>query len=975
MCLAGDTLKVGQKIIDNENETNLVSAGKIFELGFFSAGEQRYLGIWYHIPEGSEQSQKQTVVWVANRDHPVAVDSTGVFQIAEDGNLVVVDTSSNNITYWSSNSTVKDSSNSSSQNRTLKLMDSGNLVLLDDRNLKLWQSFENPSDTFLLGMKMDTNLKLTSWKSADDPGSGNFTFKMEDNRFIILNRSEIYWESEEYGMLNLRAKFDPLDDISSEVYNLLVNLKTQTSVLNNTRLFLDSTGVIQWVNNLLEGDSSVTWKQPRSKCLRYNVCGNFSSCNDDDYDSCKCLPGFYNGDSSLQDKLRCARIKSPSCTGNDTVFLNLTMIKTGRPDKKFNVETEENCTSICLGRCPQCQAYSYAPPSTDRQRSDIASNCWIWTHDLTTLKEDYTYPRDDGRRLFVLVDKSDIEATPRTCEPCGTNTVPYPLSTGSNCGDLKYFNFRCNTSTGQLNFTTNNKVSYKVIRVKPISRAFTIHNEDNSFIQNCGDGSNRTGNLKVSSPYHIDNSCSDQVEVSWEPPSEEPVCDNSDDCHGWRNSTCSKGRCLCNANYHWSGEFLNCIKKPASSPNATKGNSKSTLSLILGLTLPGMAILACIITFPYVCRRRIARMFKKENESIQRNIRGGYYDSERHVKDLIDKEGLEENDNEGIEVPYFDFETIVMATNDFSDANKLGRGGYGPVYKGKLQGGQEIAVKRLSSVSSQGLQEFKNEVVLIAKLQHRNLVKLRGYCVKGEEKILLYEYMPNKSLDLLIFDPTKSIILDWQMRLDIILGIARGMLYLHQDSRLRVIHRDLKTSNILLDEDMQPKISDFGLARIFGGKETEANTERVVGTYGYMSPEYALDGQFSTKSDVFSFGVVLLEIISGKKNTGFYQTKEISSLLGYAWTLWREEKLHDLLDQSLCDTYNANQFIRCSQIGLLCVQDEPGDRPNMSNIVTMLDNETTALPTPNQPTFFMRKNLSNTGSSSLQLESGIQEGR
>jgi hypothetical protein len=288
-------------------------------------------------------------------------------------------------------------------------MDSGNLVLLDDRNLKLWQSFENPSDTFLLGMKMDTNLKLTSWKSADDPGSGNFTFKMEDNRFIILNRSEIYWESEEYGMLNLRAKFDQLDDISSEVYNLLVNLKTQTPVLNNTRLFLDSTGVIQWVNNLLEGDSSVTWKQPRSKCLRYNVCGNFSSCNDDDYDSCKCLPGFYDdysgdGDSSLQDKLRCARIKSPSCTGNDTVFLNLTMIKTGRPDQKFNVETEENCTSICLGRCPQCQAYSYAPPSTDR----LASNCWIWTHDLTTLKEDYTYPRDDGRRLFVLVDKSDI---------------------------------------------------------------------------------------------------------------------------------------------------------------------------------------------------------------------------------------------------------------------------------------------------------------------------------------------------------------------------------------------------------------------------------------------------------------------------------------------------------------------------------------------------------------------------------------
>lgn len=170
---------------------------------------------------------------------------------------------------------------------------------------------------------------------------------------------------------------------------------------------------------------------------------------------------------------------------------------------------------------------------------------------------------------------------------------------------------------------------------------------------------------------------------------------------------------------------------------------------------------------------------------------------------------------------------------------------------------------------------------------------------------------------------------------------------------------------------------------------------------GYMSPEYALDGQFSTKSDVFSFGVVLLEIISGKKNTGFYRTKEISSLLGYvcstlyiyflssvlnfykdsyvfiyqAWTLWREEKLQDLMDSSLCDTYDAYQFIRCSQIGLLCVQDEPDDRPHMSNVVTMLDNETTILSIPKQPTFFTRKTLSNTASSSVQLESSIQEGR
>ncbi|CAJ2654954.1 unnamed protein product [Trifolium pratense] len=964
LCLAGDTLKAGQKIIANEYDAILISSGKTFELGFFTTsitgGSLRYLGIWYHIQDRSEQSQKQTVVWVANRDNPIAFNSTGVFQIAEDGNLVVVDTSGNNITYWSTNF----SSNSSPRNRTLKLMDSGNLVLLDDRNLKLWQSFENPSDTFLPGMKMDRHLKLTSWKSADDPGNGNFSFKMERsgyNRYIILNRKQIYWESSE-------RNNNQFDDINLEVYKLLTNLSTP--ILNNTRLFLDSTGVIQWLD--LEGDLSGSWKQPKTNCLKYNFCGEFASCNDDDDKKCKCLPGFDHagkGDSSLQSKVGCIRRTSASCTRNDTrAFLKLTMIKTGKPDLMVAVDREENCTSKCLETCPPCQAYSYVPPLT--QRTLNPSTCWIWKQNLTTVKENYT-DGDDHRRLFVLVDKSDIEQTPRTCEPCGTNIIPYPLSTGSNCGDLKYFNFSCNNLTSQLSFTTTNNNSYRVTRVLPGSRTFTIYNEGNSLYQYCDEGLNRTGNLKVSSPYSMtsNNLCSDHVEVNWEPPSEEPICDNLGDCHGWKHSTCSKtNRCLCNANYEWNGEHLSCIES-------------NSFYLILGLTLTGVVALACIIIFGYACRRRIAHMFKQDKENIQRNVRGQFYDSERHVKNLIDMEGLEENDNDGIEVPYFDFESILIATDNFSDANKLGKGGFGPVYKGKL-GGQEIAVKRLSSVSSQGLQEFKNEVVLIAKLQHRNLVKLRGYCIKGQEKILIYEYLPNKSLDLLIFDPTKCVILDWQMRFDIILGIARGLLYLHQDSRLRVIHRDLKTSNILLDEEMQPKISDFGLARIVGGKEVEASTERIVGTYGYMSPEYALDGYFSTKSDVFSFGVVLLEIISGKRNTGFFRSKEISSLLGYAWRLWREDKLQRMdppkkmiISFLLLFSETVNQFIRCAQIGLLCVQDEPDDRPHMSNVVTMLDNETTALVTPKQPTFFSRKDLSSTASSSIQIESSIQEGR
>ncbi|MED6221081.1 hypothetical protein PIB30_051038 [Stylosanthes scabra] len=182
------------------------------------------------------------------------------------------------------------------------------------------------------------------------------------------------------------------------------------------------------------------------------------------------------------------------------------------------------------------------------------------------------------------------------------------------------------------------------------------------------------------------------------------------------------------------------------------------------------------------------------------------------------------------DLPTFDFSVLVKATGNFSCSNKIGEGGFGSVYKGTLTNGEELAVKRLSKKSKQGLEEFKNEVVLIAKLQHRNLVKLLGCCIQGEEKILVYEYMPNKSLDYFVFDEVRKRTLDWIKRFNIMDGIARGLLYLHQESRLRIIHRDLKTSNILLDANLNPKISDFGLARTFLGDQLDANTNRVAGT-------------------------------------------------------------------------------------------------------------------------------------------------
>uniref|UniRef100_A0A0D9V6J2 non-specific serine/threonine protein kinase n=1 Tax=Leersia perrieri TaxID=77586 RepID=A0A0D9V6J2_9ORYZ len=212
---------------------------------------------------------------------------------------------------------------------------------------------------------------------------------------------------------------------------------------------------------------------------------------------------------------------------------------------------------------------------------------------------------------------------------------------------------------------------------------------------------------------------------------------------------------------------------------------------------------------------------------------------------------LLESELTGTHFTSFCFSEIADATCNFLPENKLGEGGFGPVYKGNLPEGQEIAVKRLAAHSGQGILEFKNEIMLIAKLQHRNLVRLLGCCIQGEEKILIYEYMPNKSLDFFLFEQSRREMLDWATRINIIEGIAQGLLYLHKHSRFRIIHRDLKASNILLDIDMNPKISDFGLARIFGSKETEANTKRVVGTYGYMAPEYAMEGIFSVKSSCF----------------------------------------------------------------------------------------------------------------------------
>ncbi|KAF8029970.1 hypothetical protein BT93_E2403 [Corymbia citriodora subsp. variegata] len=361
---------------------------------------------------------------------------------------------------------------------------------------------------------------------------------------------------------------------------------------------------------------------------------------------------------------------------------------------------------------------------------------------------------------------------------------------------------------------------------------------------------------------------------------------------------------------------------PPTTNTSTKGKDTNSGRIALIITIPAVGLALLIAGILCICLR--SRKKKKIFED-----------------EIGNAESLQ-----------YDLNTIRVATNDFSEANKLGQGGFGTVYKGTLANGQVVAVKRLSADLGQGDQEFKNEVLLVARLQHRNLVRLLGFCLEGRERLLIYEFIPNSSLDHFIFDPVRRRQLDWERRQKIIGGIARGLLYLHEDSRLRIIHRDLKASNILLDAEMNPKISDFGTARLFVVDQTQDATSRVVGTYGYMAPEYAMHGLFSVKSDVFSFGVLLLEIISSQKSSRFRNGDITEDLLGYAWRSWREGTPSNLIDPGLANG-SRTELLRCIHVGLLCVQEVEADRPNMGAVVLMLSSHSTTLPLPSRPAFIL----------------------
>ncbi|KAI9079177.1 hypothetical protein K1719_038903 [Acacia pycnantha] len=413
-------------------------------------------------------------------------------------------------------------------------------------------------------------------------------------------------------------------------------------------------------------------------------------------------------------------------------------------------------------------------------------------------------------------------------------------------------------------------------------------------------------------------------------------------CNAYANSDIRDGGSGC---VMWFGDLIDIRQVPfddqhlyirVASPETVNGNKTK----VIAVTVTTVLAVVMLLTVFYIYMRRRNSIANKEEGS----------DGNMELKTLI-AVNYEEGHEGIMEQRIYDLEVIANATNNFSSDNKLGEGGFGSVYKGILADGQEIAVKRLSQSSHQGLREFMNEVQLCAKLQHRNLVKVLGCCIQGDERMLIYEYMPNKSLDSFVFG-SESKLLDWSKRLHIIQGIARGLMYLHQDSRLKIVHRDLKASNILLDGKLNPKISDFGLARIFGGDKIEDNTRQIVGTYGYMAPEYAIYGLFSVKSDVFSFGVLLLEIVSGMKKRGAFLSSQSINLIGHAWRLWNDGVPLKLADEHLESSYVESEVLRCIHIGLLCLQHNADDRPDMTSVVIMLSSEG-VLPKPKEPGFFL----------------------
>ncbi|KAF9661839.1 hypothetical protein SADUNF_Sadunf19G0110500 [Salix dunnii] len=647
-----DTITYPRGSIGFDRQETLVSAGERFELGFFtpeeSIGLNSYLGIWYY------RSNPRIVVWVANRNSPLPDDAAG-FAIKDDGNLQILH---QNDSYWSTE--LEPTSNSAF--REAKLLDSGNLIFGDTNNTLLptilWQSFAHPTDTFLSGMTMSENLKLISWESKADPKEGNFSFQLDEGgtRFVIFNDYTVHWVNGESG------DFFRSERMPDGMLNFLnSSYKTLLPSDNNTRIRLDVEGKLQYWKFDLYTDWSLQWMAPRDKCTVFNACGNFGSCNLYNMLACRCLPGFKpkspkswrNGDFSGG----CSR-SSAVCGKNDT-FLRLKMMRVGQEDKKIAVENETICREKCLNNC-SCQAYSFVE-EVNKQREPI-NKCLIWTDVLKDLQEEYSY---GGPDLFVRVAIADTALKAKSCEPCGINVIPYPLSTGSDCGDPMYSSFYCDNSRGKLSFKTQND-TYNVTTID--HDTFAIQDKD---VDYCKSSTMRKFNLSL--PFKMSNytfRCDTtdissqglvEIVIRWEPPPE-PVCTSSADCEYWPNSSCKnvtgndKVRCHCNSNFRWDSMALNCVQVLYGQSGGSS-RKKKPLSLIVGVTIASVIVLSSIFLYTCILMRKKAKR-RESQQNTERNA-ALMYGTEKRVKNFIDAEELNEEDKKGID----DSESLILAKN------------------------------------------------------------------------------------------------------------------------------------------------------------------------------------------------------------------------------------------------------------------------------------------------------------------------
>ncbi|KAK4488819.1 hypothetical protein RD792_004609 [Penstemon davidsonii] len=370
------------------------------------------------------------------------------------------------------------------------------------------------------------------------------------------------------------------------------------------------------------------------------------------------------------------------------------------------------------------------------------------------------------------------------------------------------------------------------------------------------------------------------------------------------------------------------------------GNSRGAVIVIVIVAVSAAAVLIIgTVIGVYMWRRRTIQQKRK-----------GTGDAEKMVKTLNDSS------------LNFKYSTLEKATNSFDEANKLGQGGFGTVYKGVLQDGREIAVKRLFFNNKHRAADFYNEINIISSVEHKNLVRLLGCSCSGPESLLVYEYLPNKSLDRFIFDSSKGKLLNWEKRFAIIIGTAEGLVYLHENTRIRIIHRDIKASNILLDSRLRARIADFGLARSFQEDKSHISTA-IAGTLGYMAPEYLAHGQLSEKVDVYSFGVLLLEIVTGRQNNRSKTSEYSDSLVNIAWKHFQQRTAEDLYDSNLM-LHNCNnnmtvksEILRVVHVGLLCTQEISSLRPSMSKALQMLVKKEEQLPAPTSPPFMDEKTM------------------